>query len=514
MIEVEAPDGTIVEFPEGTSQDVIKGVMSKNFAPPVSRSFGQGAMYDRGRGDAFQRGITQGATFQLADELFAGAMTPVEMGVRAWRGEDQGAGFLERAGNAYTAVLDDQRAMDREAEQNFPVSSIAANIGGSILTGGELARGGATLLSGAQPTMASMAGRGAAEGALYGAAHGFGGGEGAEDRAWRAGEGAAIGGVVGGGVGAYGARSAQRAAERAAPDAQSLRNQANQLYQQAEQAGIRIKPKSFQRAVDDITKVASEAGIDRTIHPKATAALARLQEARAEPLTLQNVDTLRRVIGGAAKSLDADERRIASMMINSVDDYLQRLSPSDITQGNARQAQTAIKQARDYWSRFRKSEIIEDLFERAGTRGANFSGSGRENALRAEFRTLSRNARKMRPFSKEERAAIIKVARGGPMENALRMVGKFAPTGIVSSTLGGGAGYAVGGPLGALGVMGAGAAARHGATRMTQANADRAAAIVRSGGQLPRFTQLSGPQRLAVESAVSGGASVNPNLRR
>ena len=34
MIEIEAPDGTIIEFPDGTPKDVILSVMRKNF-PPV-----------------------------------------------------------------------------------------------------------------------------------------------------------------------------------------------------------------------------------------------------------------------------------------------------------------------------------------------------------------------------------------------------------------------------------------------------------------------------------------------
>lgn len=481
---------------------------------PQRRRFGQGAMAERGRGDALQRGIAQGATFQFADELMAGAMTPIEMGVRAFRGDDEGAGILDRVRNAYGAVLDDQRAMDREAEQNFPVASMAGNIGGAVLTGGQLARGGATLLSGARPTTASMAGRGAAEGAVYGAAHGFGAGEGMEDRLWRAGKGAAIGGTIGGTVGAYGARSAQRATERAVPSADALRDQANQLYRQAEQAGLRIAPRSFARVVDEIGNAARQAGIDRTIHPNATAALARLGEARTTPISLQELDTLRRVVGAARGSTSADERRIAGIMMNRIDDYLTNLRPQDVVSGNAREASRAITQARDYWSRFRKGEVIENLIKRAGVRGSNFTGSGSENALRAEFRTLSRSAKKMRMFNKTEQAAIKRVASGGPIENSLRYLGRLAPTGIVSSTLGGGAGYAIGGPIGAFGVMGAGAAGRAGATAMTRANAERAAAIVRAGGQMPRFTQLSGPQRLAVEGGISGGASVSPSRLR
>jgi hypothetical protein len=44
MIEVELPDGRILEFPEGTSHDVITGAIQKLLAPAAptpERTFGQ-----------------------------------------------------------------------------------------------------------------------------------------------------------------------------------------------------------------------------------------------------------------------------------------------------------------------------------------------------------------------------------------------------------------------------------------------------------------------------------------
>jgi hypothetical protein len=480
-------------------------------AQPQSRGFGQGMFAQQG---GMETGLASGLSFGLADELFAAGMTPIEMAKGAFTGEDEGKGFIDRVTGGYSRALDRNRATNAEARERQPMAALAGDVLGATVTGGQLARGGATLLSGASPTYGSMIGRGAAEGALYGAAHGFGGGEGVEDRLRGAGLGAGIGAVTGGAVGAVGARGAQRAAERTVPTTDALKAQANALYKQADQAGVVVSPRSFSTAVDDIAAAVQSTGIDRTIHPKATAALQRLLDAKGQPLKLQEIDTLRRVVGAAAKSIDPDERRIASIMINKVDDYLMGLQPTDVLAGNSKAATSALTQARDLWSRFRKGEVIGDLVERAGTRGANFTGSGQENALRAEFRTLSRNAKKMRGFTAAEQQAIRKVAQGGPVENAMRALGKFAPTGVVSTGLSGGMGYAIGGPVGSAALMGAGMAGRKAATAMTSRNAQLAELLTRSGGQIPKAAQLTGPQRAMIEALTSGGAVAPTSMSR
>lgn len=50
MIEVEAPDGTIIEFPDGTDDATIDRVMRENFAPQPERGLGQ-VLYDNIVGD-------------------------------------------------------------------------------------------------------------------------------------------------------------------------------------------------------------------------------------------------------------------------------------------------------------------------------------------------------------------------------------------------------------------------------------------------------------------------------
>lgn len=285
---------------------------------------------------------------------------------------------------------------------------------------------------------------------------------------------------------------------------------ADSAYARADKAGLVVSQPSFNRLVGDIASTVRSEGLDRTIHPKATAALGRLVEAQGTTPTLRELDTLRRVVSSAAKSVEPDERRIASMMIERVDDYLANLSPRDVVAGDAQAASSAIKQARELWSRMRKGQVIEDLVERAQNSAANFSGSGYENALRTQFRQLANNKKRLRQFNKQEQAAILRVARGGPLENALRMIGKFAPTGIVSTTLSGGAGYALGGPVGSAALMGAGAVARMGAEAATRGNVSNAGAMVRAGGQI--MPQLTAAQRAMLGGLVREGGQQGVNF--
>lgn len=267
----------------------------------------------------------------------------------------------------------------------------------------------------------------------------------------------------------------------ATPTLDELRTQSQAAYRAAEQSGVNVSKGSFSVLIDKIVKVADKAGIDPTLHPKATAALQRLSQAAADDIPFEQLETLRRVVKGAASSIEKDERRIAQIIAGELDDYVGALSKADVTSGDARIASTAITTARNLWSRFSKGEAIEEMIERAKVRAPNFSASGLENSLRTEFRRLALNPRRMRLFSKPEQEAIKKVAQGGPLDNALRMLGKLAPRGVISTALSGGMGFAVAGPAGAGAVLGVGETARQGATALTLRNARLASELARRG---------------------------------
>jgi hypothetical protein len=245
-----------------------------------------------------------------------------------------------------------------------------------------------------------------------------------------------------------------------------------------------VKPDSFRNAVADIAAKVQREGLDKELHPAVTRVLTRFGEEvnNGVPLTLKNLDTLRRVANAPAKKFDnPDEQRLAKIVVEKLDDYMHGLQPGDVVAGDQQAGVTALNQARDLWSRFRKSDAVDELMRRAEIRASQFSGSGYENALRTEFRQLAMNRRKMAGFSEDERAAIEKVARGGPMENSLRMLGKFAPTGVVSAALSGNVGAGIGSALGRGDRLCGGRAGRRCNRRRRGAHARRGSTFRRHG---------------------------------
>jgi hypothetical protein len=206
-----------------------------------------------------------------------------------------------------------------------------------------------------------------------------------------------------------------------------------------------------------------------------------------QPLSLQELDTLRQVVKDAAASPKPAERRIGQLLVGRLDDYMGTLTTKDVLAGDAKTAVNAVREARGLWSRMRKGEIIDDLVDRASNAtGANYTQAGMETALRQQFRSLANNKSLMRTFTKEEQGAIRRVVRGGPLENVLRLAGKFAIRGPLS----GGVSLGVAGfvdPLTAGLIAGTGELARRGAASMTMKNANRVGEAVRSG-MVPQST--------------------------
>lgn len=279
----------------------------------------------------------------------------------------------------------------------------------------------------------------------------------------------------------------------AAPTKEALGEAATAAYKRADESGVVVTPESFGALKSKITDQMERDGIDPTLHPDSTAALKRITDSDGS-LSLQKLETLRRVASDAEGSIKPADQRLAGKMVDEIDDYIDSLTESDVVAGDATKAK-ALKEARGLYSRKMKAEELDRLVERAKLSAPNFSGSGMENALRTEFRSLAKNERKMRRFTKEEQEAIKQVAKGGTTENIMRMFGKFAPTGAVSSIISGTIGAAIGGPAGAALVPAAGLGARYAATRLTMRNADRANEIVRRG---PMPAQIEAAQRSGI----------------
>lgn len=257
--------------------------------------------------------------------------------------------------------------------------------------------------------------------------------------------------------------------------AEQLESASNKLFKQAKDANILIDTKEFTNSMAGLGKELRQEGYTPTAYPKITAALDELTNAGI-PKDYTELRALRKIIQGAQKSPDGEEKRLATILKSEFDDYVLNIPESAVTQGS-KAGLKAWKEARDIYSRMSKAEVFEDMLDKAEITKGKFSQSGLENALFTELKNLAVNPKKMKLFTKSEQKAIRDAAEGTSSQNALRIIGKFAPTSTVSSILpllltGASA------PLG-LATTGIAIGARVGATQMRKKQVEQLAKLMR-----------------------------------
>lgn len=335
--------------------------------------------------------------------------------------------------------------------------------------------------------LTALAGKTAAtEGVLQGAEAGVGGDFNPADigvAAVAAPAGQAIGNKI---TSAVQGRAADRLLAQAAPTPESLKSQAGAIYQQLDDLGVTIPQPRVQALSQRILNTIKGEGFNQRIHPKVAGVLDEVEAVAGQPMTTSQVDTLRKVAQGAARSLEPDEARLGSMIIGQIDDFLEELPEQAVSGGNANVG-GLFRQARGMWSQARKSEMLQQAFEKARNQASGF-----ENGIRVQFRSLLNNPRKMRGFSEAEKDAIKQVVRGGSAENIMKAMGKFGfsegqATNMLLGSLGIAGGAAVGGPGGAAAVPIVGQTARMAAQKLTARNAKLADLVVRAGNDGKRI---------------------------
>jgi hypothetical protein len=266
---------------------------------------------------------------------------------------------------------------------------------------------------------------------------------------------------------------------KTAPSAENLAQTSKNLFTTAKESGVELNAKDFATNMAGIGKELRNEGYDPRLYPKLAVALDEMTQAGI-PKDFNELSTLRKFIQGAQKSADPDERRLATILKDDFDNYVSTIPESSVV-GGSKEGLKAWKEARDTYSKLSKSEVFTDMLENAQLDKSKFSMSGMENSLAQQLRQLAKNDKKMRLFTADEQEAIKKAAKGGVGQNALRFVGKFAPTSAVSS-IPALLATSVSGPAG-LAATAASMGARIGATQMRKSDVNKLAALMRAGKQ-------------------------------
>lgn len=278
------------------------------------------------------------------------------------------------------------------------------------------------------------------------------------------------------------------------PTRAEIKDASAALYSSARGTGEMLPQSGFSGLIQKAEKMLADESFDPGQHPRTKAALDRLYEEGTRPgiqgFSPQGAEIVRRHLMNAEEAALGDiknpaigtsqDARLAAKLLDDFDDFMDQ---------ELAKAGPQYQNARRLWSTQLKSAEIERLFERAKNQAGQFSISGMENALRSQFKSLA-DSRRFNRFNADEKEAILRVVRGGPLQNTLRFFGKFFPNGTIpfiaassAENLVPGAGMA----LAAGGAVGRGAAAA-----LRTRSARRVDELVRSGA-LP----IMGPSRIA-----------------
>lgn len=283
---------------------------------------------------------------------------------------------------------------------------------------------------------------------------------------------------------------------------QALDRIASDRYDQLQKSGIELKSDKFVESMQGIAKGLRDEGYTPKAYPKVSGAIEELTST-TQPKDWTELQALRKMIRSGQKSLDPEEKRIASILLDEYDNYLMNVPKDSIASGDMKNAGQLWSEARGAYSKMKKSEVFEDMLNEAKLDRSKFTQSGEENSLAKQLRQLAKNDKKMRLFTKEEQAAITSAAKGSTAQNMLKFYGRFAPTSAVSGLFTGG--VAAMSPAVAIPfAIGAGGA-RSAATSMRQKSVNDLANMMRMG-QAPQ-TQ-GGPFRAIPATSMRGLLSI------
>lgn len=290
---------------------------------------------------------------------------------------------------------------------------------------------------------------------------------------------------------AGGATGVRKTVREAVPSAEDLTKKAKQNYQILDKSGFRMDSNKFAaRMAMEAADMRRTVGYTPTAYEKIAAIIDEMSSAMPKDVT--ELQALRKMIQGRKASSDAQERLIASELMDRFDDYIVNAPSTDIVAGRP-DVIKAWEQARKDYSRMKKSEVFQDMIE-----NADFTTTGKEQALTTALQQLARNKRRMRVFTPDEQEQIKEAAKGGKLQDMMRVVAKFTPMTPAAAIF-----TAVSGPYGA-GLAGAGLAARQLGGQLRTRDVNRLAEQMRLG-QRPGIIQ--GPFDAVPITAARGAMS-------
>lgn len=199
---------------------------------------------------------------------------------------------------------------------------------------------------------------------------------------------------------------------------QAIKDRSTAAYQRMRSVGARFTPQTSKQISQDVLGALQGSGVlNKHLHGKIIGITDDFaNEMASGAVDLESLDQWRRLYADVAGNhLDPDSARKASIIVDAIDDSVDRLTPANLANGSP-DAVDALKTGRSEWHRYKKFQMISDIVRKS---------DGDANYLKRELKKLSDNPRKVRGFTVDEVRALKDASRLSGSEGLYKMLGKF-----------------------------------------------------------------------------------------
>jgi hypothetical protein len=245
-----------------------------------------------------------------------------------------------------------------------------------------------------------------------------------------------LGGMIGGlGAGSFESVRTEAQLAKQLPTLAQHKAAANAAYGQMRQMDVRLTPQARDDLANHIDVVLDKKGKTDITAEKTYALLRRFHDntTTGTAVTVNEIDQLRQRLGDVSIS-DASDHAAASMAIDALDNWLQRVDPKHVIAGDPNAAAALLRHGQAEWATFKKLEDLQTA-RTTGQHRAAVAGVGANqiNTQRQEIRKILDSEERSRGYSDEAKEALTKVIMGTWLGNRMRQLSKFAPTAPVSA---------------------------------------------------------------------------------
>jgi hypothetical protein len=305
----------------------------------------------------------------------------------------------------------------------------------------------------------------------------------------------------------------------AAPTIQELKAEASAAYKSPEVTSLEVKPTTIKNYGDTAKAILNNEGFDENVAPKTFGILEKLGKIpTGSTVTGQNFNSLRKMLGKAAGSVEPSEKAAASMAIDHLDSFIPAIPKSEVIAGDVGAAASKLEEARGNYSAAKQSEKIDEKLVQAEVRAAAAnSGMNVSNTIRQRMADVVLNPKQARGLLPEEIESAKAIAEGTKTQNAMRTAGNIlgGGGGLGTAMVGALGGIATGGPGAALPL--AGFALRALGNKLTVRQAEKLSEAIRSRAPLASATQKFNQAAAQVQTnrtpqAIAGAVLAARNL--